>query len=142
MRQRGRKAQTDIKPAPISTRRPAPPAALTPAQAGIWQSVTGCYPADYFRKSEHDLLAMYCKHMAESWRVSQLIDTLTDDYIKEADSGIETYAKLLKMRDTETRAATALARSMRITHQSRVHKDSAGRMVETTHEGGKPWEAA
>jgi hypothetical protein len=80
--------------------------------------------------------------MAESWRVSQLIDTMPDDYIKEADGGIETYAKLLKMRDTETRAATALARSMRITHQSRVHKDTAGRAIESNIEGNKPWEAA
>lgn len=142
-RKRGRKSAAELATGPVDVlevRRPPPPDYLSAAQAEIWMKVTGCFPPDYFRKAEQDLLAMYCRHVTESMRISVLIDTLPEKVIKEGIEGVNLYAKLLRMRDTETRAATALARSMRITHQSRVHSETAGRMVESTSDDPKPWE--
>jgi len=125
MKQRGRKSAESMaapKPTDISSKRPPPLASLTAEQAEVWQKVTSCYPPDYFRPSERDLLAMYCRHVVESGRLSRLVESVTDEGVK---ADLDGYAKLLQARDRETRAATALARSMRITHQSRTHKDTA-----------------
>ena len=130
MAQRGRKsaeAKVAPKPVALSTKRPAPPSSLTADQAEVWQKVVSCYPADYFRPSERDLLVAYCRHTVEAGRLSRLVDSVPDDAVK---ADLDTFTKLLAARDREVRAATALARSMRITHQSRVHKDSAARAVE------------
>jgi hypothetical protein len=144
MKQRGRKSveAKTLKPVDVSVRRLPPPGGLTAEQATVWQSVTGCYPAGYFRPSERDLLAMYCKHVCEAWKISELIETIPVDKIKETDEGMSCYLKLMKARDTETRAATSLARAMRITHQSRATRNGAQAAVEQAEADAKPkpWE--
>lgn len=146
MKQRGRKSSESkaLKPVDLTVRRLSPPSGLSAQQLNVWTATTGCYPAGYFRPSERDLLAMYCKHLAEAWRLSELIETLPDDQIKDLGTGsLQAYTRLLKARDTETRAATSLARSMRITHQSRATRHQAQIASETSDLGDKPkpWEA-
>lgn len=129
--------------ADVSARRPAPPTTLTAPQAEVWVSVLSTYPADHFRPAERDLLALYCKHIVEAQRLSRLVETITDDTIKAAGEAMDVYLKLLRARDTETKAATSLARSMRITHQSRVSKHQASAAMDKAERedaGRKLWE--
>ena len=50
-------------------------------------------------------MALYCKHIVEAQRLSRLVETITDDTIKAAGEAMDVYLKLLRARDTETKAA-------------------------------------
>jgi hypothetical protein len=57
-----------------------------------------------------------------------------------ADGGLERLDKMLSMAERETRAITACARALRLTPQALMHPRSAGRMVNDTQSGPRPWE--
>jgi hypothetical protein len=46
----------------------------------------------------------------------------------------------MAMAERETRAITSLARSMRLTHQSRLKAETAATRVRATPDGPRPWD--
>jgi hypothetical protein len=56
------------------------------------------------------------------------------------DAALARYKLLLDMREKETRAVTALARSMRLTQQAQYSTKKAATVAESTYTGPKPWE--
>ncbi|MEQ9464277.1 MAG: hypothetical protein RJQ10_11510 [Haliea sp.] len=134
---RGKQSSAALSVAPLSERRPGPPETLTEAQAAIWKRIVGVYPADYFRPDSFDILAAYCRHVDAAAILNHEIDRYTSDWLTE-DDGLKRYKTLLECRDRESRAAMALARSMRITHQSRYTEKAA---ASVQRRSGKPiWE--
>jgi hypothetical protein len=139
MDQRGRKSVSSMSIAsPVQEiRRHAPPEGLSDLETEIWVMVVDALPADWFGRDQLPLLLAYCKHAARAQLLDQEIDEFDPKWLKD-DDGLKRYDKLLGMRERETRQITTLARSMRITQQSRTHKDKAGSMARKGG-GGKPW---
>ena len=50
------------------------------------------------------------------------------------------FAKLLSMRERETKALSSLATRMRFTQQSQMHARTAARAMNGVHDGPKLWE--
>jgi len=137
MAQRGRQSTASLAVAPMGERRPSPPDTLTPTQAVIWQRITGVYPSGYFRPDSFDLLTAYCRHVDAAALLNAEIDRFQPEWLSD-DDGLKRYKTLLECRDRESRTTMALARSMRITHQSR-YTDKAAASVQRT-EGTRPWD--
>jgi len=131
----------------ISTmERPRPPAELNDQQVAEWESVVNRLPADWFPAETHTMLAQYCKHKSAAIMVSSLIaememrDHAATEGEEKPDSeayfDLDAYDKLLKMQERESRAITALARSLRFTLQATYDKS-----MKKGPSGSKPWEA-
>lgn len=135
MTQRGRQSAASLSVAQNQSvaelKKPEPPEHLTEEQAEIWRSVVEPLRYDWFTKETLGQLENYCRHMADARRLSIWIDQLWELGKPE----LKEYDDLLKSRERETRAANALARSMRITQQSTYDK-TKGKNAKTYK---KPW---
>ena len=120
------------------SRLPEPPSHLSPMQSQLWRIVVGTKPADWFTEDTHPILEAYCQHAASAQCLSEKISAL--EYSGEAFSEIEEYERLLKMRDRETKAAEARARSMRLTHQARWQPATAAAKSKDGGAQKRPWE--
>lgn len=146
MIQRGRKSAAKLAVVtPISGQRPRAPRELTKAEAEIWKATVATKPADWFRPDSWPLLTSYCRHAVMVDRLTQDINrlpTMSDD----ADNGVKMLGlldKLLAMRERETRSMSALARAMRLTHQSRLKAETAAtahNRANGTSGARKPWQ--
>lgn len=101
--------------------RPDAPYELTDDQAAIWRQVVDAEEAEFFPQSVWPDLMAYCRHVASS----QMISTQIDKMERQKRVNLDRYDKLLKLRERENRSANALARSLRITNQSRYDKSKA-----------------
>ena len=130
--------------------KPKPPAELTPEQSIVWNDTVSAMPAGWFKPETHNSLIQYCRHVAAASFNAFLITEMqmrpfpmSKDEAKKEDGetepeayfDLEAYDRLLKMQERESRAANALARSMRITLQATYDKSKK-------KEGGgnMPWE--
>jgi hypothetical protein len=143
MTKRGRKSTAELSIAPISIegRRPSPPADLTAPQAKTWRAIVSSTPAGWFNVTQEPLLAAYCRHVAESDRLSVMIDNCKPDL--GGKDGLRRLDKLLAMRARETMAISSLATRMRLTQQAQMHPRSAGRAMDGAKlwDRTPPWEA-
>lgn len=98
---------------------PQPPAELTADERVIWRELTACMPPDWFRPESYTQLTLYCHHVISARHISQLIHKC------DPKTHLNRYEQLLRMQEKETRTITALARAMRLTHQSRFDRYSA-----------------
>src|SRR5215213_11659691 len=99
--------------------RPLPPDYLTSEQREVWRKVLDDLPADWFRDSNLDLLASYCRHVIASRRVAQLIE------IEEKSDAFSpsNYDLLLRMQNRESRALATMGTKLRLTQQALVARD-------------------
>lgn len=138
---RGRKSVASL--AVVHTlpgQRPEPPEELSAEQGEVWRSVAATKPADWFQPDTFPLLAAYCRHVASARVLAAAIDGFDPAWLGDAD-GLDRYKDLLAMRERETRAMTALARSMRLTQQSRYKAETAHTAHQNAGGAKKPWEA-
>ena len=139
--QRGRKsisAATVAKPAVVASQRLKAPAHLTDAEMTIWNEVVNDHPASTFTTTHAPMLEMYCRHIVQGRVISDEILNFDRAWIAD-DDGLKRYDRLLAMAERESRAAAALARSLRITRQS-LAPDVAGTAVKRYDKSRKPWE--
>jgi hypothetical protein len=145
---RGRKsaAELAVVVTPLQAMRPPPPAELTEEQAEEWRSIVSRMPADWFCREHYAMLCTYCRDVVRERMLSHQIDAFKPEWVR-ASGGAEKLDKLLAMAERETRAVLALARSMRLTHQSKykskIEATRAG--LASRHifaEGRFPWEGA
>lgn len=121
--------------------RPDPASDLTPEQAEIWRETVSSEAADFFGSAAlRSMLADYCRHRVSAKVVSEIIDTFKPEWLKAAE-GAKRYYGLLKMRESETRAAASLATKLRLTNQSRYTPQAAATASRNSAKGYKPWEA-
>ena len=121
MDQRGKKSAESMVVIEPEYIRPDPPGELTSEQASEWRAIVGRMPADWFTRETHGLLIQYLNH----W---------SDEDIKDRE-----YLVLLKARDTESRAMMALARSLRLTNQSRYDPATASSRGKKSGDKRRPW---
>jgi len=122
-------------------KRPEAPDGLTPAQKETWREIVNRLPVDWFPKETHSMLEQMCRHIScakvIAWQIALMESPEKMDGEEESGFDIYRYHELLKMQERESRAITALARSMRITQQSTYDaKKTKGKGVS----GPKPWE--
>jgi hypothetical protein len=118
--------------------RPEPPPELTDEQAEVWRAVVATKPADWFTADTHPLLTNYCRHTVTAAMVSAMIEALPAGDV--TDEGVKKFNTLLQMRERESRAVAALARTMRVAQQSRYNALSANTAAEKVGGSRKPWE--
>lgn len=144
MKQRGRKSSSHLATvAPVEPiPRQAPPGDLTDYEAAIWTAVVNSKPADWFDASTLPLLLSYCKHVSHAADLDQEIADFNPKWIRDEQkpNAVSMYKFLLDAREKETRAITALARSMRLTQQSQIHPATAG-VAAQKKSGKKLWES-
>lgn len=141
MRKRGPKSGAELATTPvlIEARRPPPPADLAELEAEVWRDTVGTMPAGWFCKSQYPILIAYCRHTVRAAQLAGLVAAFEPKWIK-ADGGLERLDKLLAMAERETRALTACARSMRLTHQAQIQPRGAGRALANSGDGERPWD--
>ena len=102
--------------------RLVPPKHLTDAQCSVWQTTVDALPASYFRPEVAATLERFCVGVD---RVRQL-----EALLAEADprQDFDRYERIVRLAGIETARIAALARSLRITNQSR-NAATAGRMA-------------
>jgi hypothetical protein len=141
MRQRGRKSAAELAVVVAGEfgKRPEPPDFLTERQAEIWRETTATEPVEFLNSAaSRGLLADYCRHRQAAEDVSAIIDTFKPEWLKNGE-GVKRYQILLRIRETETAAAMRMARSLRLTNQSRYMPNTAARAT-FNRSGPKPWE--
>lgn len=143
MKQRGRKSSGALtaNPVLIETRRPAPPSDLGEAEAEVWKDTVGTMPSGWFSRAQYPVLIAYCRHTARAAQLAGLIAQFEPEWLG-VDGGLQRLDKLLAMAERETRALSACARSMRLTHQAQIQPRGAGRAVQNAPPDGRPrpWE--
>ena len=102
---------------PIQDHRPAVPDDMPEAQAIIWKGITNRLPHDWFRREHLELLRAYCQHAAIAQVIARRIEAFDPKWFAE-DGGLERFDALSRVLDREHKAMLALARAMRLTHQS------------------------
>ena len=117
--------------------RPEPPEFLTPDQAEEWVAITDRMPADWFLRETHGLLAQYCRHAVTARRIAVMIEDLMQG---SSDHWLDDFEKLTRMQEREGRAANALARSMRLTQQSRYSTKKRAGGAKRPGDPEKPWQ--
>lgn len=121
-------------------KRPEPPDYLTERQAEIWRETAASEPIDFFNTAAlRGLLADYCRHRQAAEDVSVIIDSFKPEWLKNGE-GVKRYQALLKIRESETRAAKDMARALRLTNQSRYTPMAAATAARNAAKGPKPWE--
>lgn len=113
----------------------APPEGLPDAAQAIWRRVVSAMPSGWFTAEHVDLLEGYCRHLANAQKFWAALDSHELD-ANDPDSVIIAN-RLSGMGEREQRAALALARSMRITHQSTDARVAARRKAKGGH--GVDW---
>jgi hypothetical protein len=96
--------------------RARPPEELTIEPGQEWTRLTNRMPSDYFGAEHYPLMVQLCRHVVAARRVAQLIEQESSG----DDVNVPRYLQLLKQQEVESRAITALSRTMRLTHQSNV----------------------
>lgn len=99
--------------------RPRPMPDLSPEAKEIWREVVNRLPAEWFPAETWPLLSSYCAHAVQARRVRMLLERCTAG--KQLD--LDDYERLLRMQERESRAMTALARSMRLTQASTYDRE-------------------
>jgi hypothetical protein len=112
--------------------RPEPPAELTPEQRLVWVRVVNSLPADWFGDETHGVLAQYCRHVVAGNHVAQMVC----DMERKREIDVDSYDKLLKMQERESRISVSLATKLRITPQSTYDKEKVKHVNKVT----RPWE--
>ena len=102
--------------------RLVPPKHLTEAQCAMWRATVNALPPDYFRPEVAATLERYCIGVD---RVRQLEVLLAED---DPAQDFDRYERIVRLAGIETARIAALARSLRITNQSR-NAATAGRMA-------------
>jgi hypothetical protein len=139
MKQRGKKSAAELSIVKLERPRPAPPKELTPSEAAIWVMTVDTKPADWFTQDTHPLLVAYCRHVQMGEVLAAQVRTFEMDWVG-VEGGLERLERLLRVRERETRAALALARSMRLTQQSRLRAETAATKADNTPSGPRPWD--
>jgi hypothetical protein len=130
MKQRGRKKVGEVQIAENVAQIPraAPPSELSAFETEVWIAVTNTKPADWFQADSVAMLRAYCRHVYQAHKIDQQMDEIIGRPFadKEGHSAVGAqFDALTRMRERETRAIMALARSMRLTQQSRVEAKTA-----------------
>ncbi len=132
MKQRGRKSAASKSVSSIAVidggrgTRMAPPADLNEYEAAKWAEVVNNMPADWFSPEMTDMLRAYCRVSQIVFEIDQTDKQLQKDLLGGLDvENLNLKLKLTASRDKQVRQMVLLARSLRLTPQSRQEPKTA-----------------
>lgn len=102
--------------------RLVPPKHLTAAQSDIWDATVNALPPDYFRPEVAATLERFCVGVDRVRRLEVLLAEV------DPAQDFDRFDRIARLAGIETARIAALARSLRITNQSR-NAATAGRMA-------------
>jgi hypothetical protein len=97
-----------------------PPTAMAAAQKAVWETTTAPLPADWFTSEHLPALTAYCNHVVRAAQIEAALATL------HPVADLDVFDELTKLAAGESAKVGMWARSMRISHQSRVKAEQAG----------------
>jgi hypothetical protein len=101
---------------------------LSERQAAVWRAVVACLPPDYFSSAQTRQLAAYCSAVCEREDIER---ELAAEQAKKRPR-FEVVSALRRAKKEWLEVENRLARSMRLTHQSVYHNETA----HTRHKAG------
>jgi hypothetical protein len=139
MKQRGRKSEAALATVTaFPIRLLAPPADLSVEEAEVWSRVAATKPGDWWDAGSIPLLAQYCRATVQAELIADLVRQVGSAVLTDANK-LGEYKELRKIQGALSGEITTLARSMRLTQQSRYNaknSDTASRQAN----GRKPWQ--
>ena len=125
MKKRGPVSMAALQVAAMTPReaakpRLAAPCALTPAESDVWQRTVSSLPPEWLKADQGPVLERYVKHVVRAQALEALIAAADPAF------DLDRYAKLVTLAGAETSRILSLARSLRLTVQSRLHAVTAG----------------
>jgi hypothetical protein len=137
MTQRGRKStaakEMDGVAAEAVVEASDPPAELLAEEKVVWLEAVQSMPPGWFKAEHRGTLIALCRHSCYADKLATMIRTAVEP---------ENLCKLLAAHERETRAANALRRSMRLTHQSQYDQKHAFVQSRNNVTGDRlPWES-
>jgi hypothetical protein len=94
--------------------RPKPLSDLTPDEKAEWVHLVDSCPANYFESKHYPAMASYCRHVVRNRDLSGELNKLDPSDPEQ----IQHYKNLHSMMLADSKAALAIERSFRLTHQS------------------------
>jgi len=125
MKQKGRKSTASLSViAPAGQTRPDAPDDLNDAENALWRRITATKSVDYFDEGTLPLLAEYCRLKSTADLLASSISDYDPTWLL-TDDGVARFKSLVDLRDKAQGRMIALARSMRLTNQSRYQPSVA-----------------
>jgi len=142
MAKRGRKSTAALTTTVVPLGKlPPPPPRLSDYEASLWDAIVATKPADYFQADTLPLLEAYCCHVATYQMIDALVRKFDPETLAREESAAKLFDKFSRLRENESKATLALARSLRLTQQARYTPRTAARQNAKVS-GGRPWEPA
>lgn len=139
MGQRGRTSAAALavaKPETETVLHADAPYDLTDEQAEVWRATLASLPPDWIEVGAHPTLAAFCRTTTQLRRLGQLIAQVED--AEGFDPAY--YAGLVKAHGAQAQVIKTLSTALRLTPQTRLKAEKAGRMASGFTAGKKPWE--
>jgi hypothetical protein len=137
MRKRGRKSADELATiTPITDWRPPCPEDLTDAEAALWNLTVRRMPSDWFPAETWPILKAMCRHAVLADDLSRAMERNRRSW---GEDHFERLNRVAAMRERETRAMLACARSLRLTKQAQIDPKTAARQAADPLPE-KPWE--
>jgi hypothetical protein len=139
VKQRGRKSEAALATVTaLPIRLLQPPADLSVEEAQVWGRVAATKPGDWWDAGSIPLLAQYCRATVQAELIADLLRQTASSMLSDPGQ-LGTYKELRKIQAALSAELNTLARSMRLTQQSRYNaknSDTASRKAT----GRKPWQ--
>jgi hypothetical protein len=132
MNQRGRHStESLLSVVPFVAPLPEPPASLSDSEAVIFRETSAAMPSGWFRADSMPLLVEYSRAVDACNNLSLLI--------RQPNMSVKEQLAVLASREKQARLVVTLATKMRLTQQSRILPDQAGRDVANKPVAAPPW---
>ena len=125
MKQRGRKSAANLSIVPgVVDERPPAPDDLLPHEREQWNSITAPREPAFFDDAILPLLKEYCRLTSQVALMAEQIEAFDMEWLAVED-GAKQYKLISDIRDKAQGRLISLARSMRLTPQSRYQPDKS-----------------
>ena len=139
MTQRGRKSSAEMATVTaMPLRLVKPPEDLTPEESEVWAKVTATKPSEWWDAGSVPLLSQYCRAVVQSELVGDLVRSTGQAMLTDPDE-LDRYKELRKIQAALASEMTSLARSMRLTQQSRYNAKNSDTAARKAGGPAKPW---
>ena len=125
--------------APLTLQRPTAPDDLMPHERELWDKITATKTAEWFDAGIIPLLSEYCRLKTSIDLMAEQIEDFDPKWFGD-DAGVKRYKQLTDIRDKAQGRMIALARSMRLTNQSRFQPVTAASRSKANTPKSRIWE--
>ena len=142
MAKRGKPSAQDVatKPALAFVRSlPKPPAGMTQPERETWKTVVASPAGKFIDSSDHALLVEYCRLVAVADVLADQIHQFKPEWLTR-DDGLDRFAQLVRLQNQNAGRVASLAGKLRLSPSARVHKETAGRVVDDNPDRPRPWD--